>query len=57
MFVFGPLWKAHRIVLGQVKDTIKEVNKMKKLKKRNIQKKYIVLYEEYYPGTMFGLCD
>ena len=29
---------------------------MKKLKKRNIQKKYIVLYEEYYPGTMFGLC-
>ncbi len=30
---------------------------MKKLTKRNTKKKYVVLYEEYYSGSMFGLCE
>lgn len=30
---------------------------MKRLNKKNIKKKFVVLYEEFYPGTMFGLCE
>lgn len=30
---------------------------MKKLVKKNTQKMTVVLYDEYMPGTMFGLCD
>ncbi len=31
--------------------------KIKKLVKKNLCKKSVVLYGEFYPGTMFGLCD
>lgn len=30
---------------------------MKKLVKKNIRNRQVVLFNEYMPGTMFGLCD